>query len=269
MQKVKTTQELKNLENDPYLLELPTITESGHHEMEEENDRSIYLFPLKINFCSQQILEWCTFCVKRSKMSTEEDIFNESENRGIRPSETIKLKNIGFLEKRSTFFNCPACEAIKLSVNRLQMPTDCAERIQKARDRIKEHCSADKIKSKEQKLLEEQRGKQDKIFCFIHENVRNHLQQVVSPYKSHLTNKNKFLYVFYYSKITAKKCEIALAKAAKPENSNQIIALRNIIKTLVDHINRVKDELHRNKDLANLSKKYWKNVREIYALTKL
>uniref|UniRef100_A0A1A9VAH5 MICOS complex subunit MIC60 n=1 Tax=Glossina austeni TaxID=7395 RepID=A0A1A9VAH5_GLOAU len=56
------------------------------------------------------------------------------------------------------------------------------------------------------------------------------------------------------------KCEIALAKAAKPENHDQIIAVRNKIKTLVDHINRVKDELYRNKDLANMSEKYWKNV---------
>uniref|UniRef100_A0A1B0BMJ6 MICOS complex subunit MIC60 n=1 Tax=Glossina palpalis gambiensis TaxID=67801 RepID=A0A1B0BMJ6_9MUSC len=56
------------------------------------------------------------------------------------------------------------------------------------------------------------------------------------------------------------KCEIALAKAAKPENHDQIIAVRNKIKTLIDHINRVKDELYRNKDLANMSEKYWKNV---------
>uniref|UniRef100_A0A1B0F9A5 MICOS complex subunit MIC60 n=1 Tax=Glossina morsitans morsitans TaxID=37546 RepID=A0A1B0F9A5_GLOMM len=64
------------------------------------------------------------------------------------------------------------------------------------------------------------------------------------------------------------KCEIALPKAAKPENHDQIIAVRNKIKTFVDHINRGKDELYRNKDLANMSEKYWKNVREIYTITK-
>uniref|UniRef100_A0A1A9UFD6 Uncharacterized protein n=1 Tax=Glossina austeni TaxID=7395 RepID=A0A1A9UFD6_GLOAU len=114
-------------------------------------------------------------------MSTEEDIFNESVQ--IRAAETIELKNIGFLEKRSTSFNCPACEAIKLSVIRLQMhmwllyrplgfrfrrkvaydimkleskPRDCAEHIQKARLPIKKHCSAGKIESKDRKELGEE-----------------------------------------------------------------------------------------------------------------
>uniref|UniRef100_T1PC79 MICOS complex subunit MIC60 n=1 Tax=Musca domestica TaxID=7370 RepID=T1PC79_MUSDO len=56
------------------------------------------------------------------------------------------------------------------------------------------------------------------------------------------------------------RCEIALAKAAKPENHEQILAARNKIKTLVDHINTVKDELYKNKDLASMSEKYWRNV---------
>uniref|UniRef100_A0A1A9W3S9 MICOS complex subunit MIC60 n=1 Tax=Glossina brevipalpis TaxID=37001 RepID=A0A1A9W3S9_9MUSC len=56
------------------------------------------------------------------------------------------------------------------------------------------------------------------------------------------------------------KCEVALAKAAKPENHDQVVAVRNKIKTLIDHINKVKDELYRNKDLASTSEKYWKNV---------
>ncbi|XP_037814732.1 MICOS complex subunit Mic60 isoform X1 [Lucilia sericata] len=56
------------------------------------------------------------------------------------------------------------------------------------------------------------------------------------------------------------KCEIALAKAAKPENHDQILAVRNKIKKLVDHINNVKDELYKNKDIASMSEKYWRNV---------
>lgn len=60
--------------------------------------------------------------------------------------------------------------------------------------------------------------------------------------------------------IFAEKCEIALAKAAKPENHEQIMAVRNKVKTLVDHINKVKDELYQSKDLASISEKYWRNV---------
>ncbi|XP_073814996.1 inner membrane mitochondrial protein mitofilin isoform X2 [Musca autumnalis] len=56
------------------------------------------------------------------------------------------------------------------------------------------------------------------------------------------------------------RCEIALAKAAKPDNHEQILAARQKIKTLVDHINTVKDELYKNKDLASMSEKYWRNV---------
>ncbi|TMW53440.1 hypothetical protein DOY81_001438 [Sarcophaga bullata] len=56
------------------------------------------------------------------------------------------------------------------------------------------------------------------------------------------------------------KCEIALAKAAKPDNNDQILAVRNKIKKLVDHINNVKDELYKNKDAASISEKYWRNV---------
>ncbi|XP_059217815.1 MICOS complex subunit Mic60 isoform X2 [Stomoxys calcitrans] len=56
------------------------------------------------------------------------------------------------------------------------------------------------------------------------------------------------------------RCEVALAKAAKPENHEQILAVRNKVKKLVDHINTVKDELYKNKDLASMSEKYWRNV---------
>ncbi|XP_065371968.1 MICOS complex subunit Mic60 [Calliphora vicina] len=56
------------------------------------------------------------------------------------------------------------------------------------------------------------------------------------------------------------KCEIALAKAAKPDNHDQILAVRAKIKKLVDHINNVKDELYKNKDIASMSEKYWRNV---------
>ncbi|XP_075147961.1 inner membrane mitochondrial protein mitofilin isoform X1 [Haematobia irritans] len=56
------------------------------------------------------------------------------------------------------------------------------------------------------------------------------------------------------------RCEVALAKAAKPDNHDQILAVRNKVKTLVDHINTVKDELYKNKDLASMSEKYWRNV---------
>lgn len=56
------------------------------------------------------------------------------------------------------------------------------------------------------------------------------------------------------------KCEIALAKATKPENHDQILAIRRKVKTLVDHITNVKDELYKNKDLASMSEKYWRNV---------
>ncbi|KAM7361738.1 inner membrane mitochondrial protein mitofilin isoform 2-T2 [Cochliomyia hominivorax] len=56
------------------------------------------------------------------------------------------------------------------------------------------------------------------------------------------------------------RCEVALAKAAKPENHDQILAVRNKIKKLVNHINNVKDELYKNKDIASMSEKYWRNV---------
>lgn len=56
------------------------------------------------------------------------------------------------------------------------------------------------------------------------------------------------------------KCEIALSKAATADNHEQIIAVRKKIKTLVEHINQVKDELYQHKDLATVSEKYWRNV---------
>lgn len=58
----------------------------------------------------------------------------------------------------------------------------------------------------------------------------------------------------------SERCEVALANAAKADNHDQVIAVRNKIKKLVDHINRVKDELYRNKDNASISEKYWRNV---------
>ncbi|XP_029404494.2 MICOS complex subunit Mic60 isoform X1 [Bactrocera dorsalis] len=56
------------------------------------------------------------------------------------------------------------------------------------------------------------------------------------------------------------KCEIALSKAATADNHEQITTIRKKIKTLVDHINHVKDELYQHKDLATVSEKYWRNV---------
>lgn len=53
---------------------------------------------------------------------------------------------------------------------------------------------------------------------------------------------------------------MALAKFAKPENHEQIFGVRNKVKDLMDHINKAKDELYKNKDLAQISEKYWKNV---------
>lgn len=56
------------------------------------------------------------------------------------------------------------------------------------------------------------------------------------------------------------KCEQALVKVAKPENREKVLLVRKKIRSLLQHINVVKDELYRNKDLANMSEKYWKNV---------
>ncbi|CAD6994257.1 MICOS complex subunit Mic60 [Ceratitis capitata] len=56
------------------------------------------------------------------------------------------------------------------------------------------------------------------------------------------------------------KCEIALSKAANSDNHDQIIAIRKKVKTLMEHINHVKDELYQHKDLATMSEKYWRNV---------
>ncbi|GBP97644.1 MICOS complex subunit Mic60 [Eumeta japonica] len=53
---------------------------------------------------------------------------------------------------------------------------------------------------------------------------------------------------------------VALANAAKADNHDQVIAVRNKIKQLVDHINNVKDELYKIKYDASISEKYWKNV---------
>uniref|UniRef100_A0A1A9ZP92 MICOS complex subunit MIC60 n=1 Tax=Glossina pallidipes TaxID=7398 RepID=A0A1A9ZP92_GLOPL len=77
-------------------------------------------------------------------------------------------------------------------------------------------------------------------------------------------HKHKARYVYQKQKLRdVNKCEIALVKAAKPENHDQIIAVHNKIKTLVDHINRVKNELYRNKDLANMSENFNKVVNDI------
>lgn len=56
------------------------------------------------------------------------------------------------------------------------------------------------------------------------------------------------------------KCEIALSKAASTSNHEEITVVRNKIQTLSDHINKVKDDLFRAKDSANISEKYWKKV---------
>ncbi|KAL5284237.1 IMMT family protein [Megaselia abdita] len=56
------------------------------------------------------------------------------------------------------------------------------------------------------------------------------------------------------------KCEIALSKAASTANHEQITVVRNKIQKLSDHINKVKDDLFRAKDSANISEKYWKKV---------
>ncbi|XP_017483076.1 PREDICTED: MICOS complex subunit Mic60 isoform X1 [Rhagoletis zephyria] len=56
------------------------------------------------------------------------------------------------------------------------------------------------------------------------------------------------------------KCEIALSKAATSENHEQIVTIRKKIKSLLEHINHVKDELYQHKDLATMSEKYWRNV---------
>ncbi|XP_050338845.1 MICOS complex subunit Mic60 isoform X1 [Bactrocera neohumeralis] len=56
------------------------------------------------------------------------------------------------------------------------------------------------------------------------------------------------------------KCEMALSKAVTSDNHEQITTIRKKIKTLVDHINHVKDELYQHKDLAAVSEKYWRNV---------
>lgn len=66
--------------------------------------------------------------------------------------------------------------------------------------------------------------------------------------------------IFIIILLFVEKCEIALAKAAKPDNNDQILAVRSKIKKLVDHINNVKDELYKNKDAASISEKYWRNV---------
>lgn len=66
--------------------------------------------------------------------------------------------------------------------------------------------------------------------------------------------------------IILERCEIALAKAAKADNHDQILAVRSKIKKLVDHINNVKDELYKNKDIASMSEKYWRNVCSIKLL---
>lgn len=56
------------------------------------------------------------------------------------------------------------------------------------------------------------------------------------------------------------KCEIALSKVADAKNHEQVLAVRNKIKTFMDHINNVKDELYKTKDTSNMSEKYWRNV---------
>lgn len=49
-------------------------------------------------------------------------------------------------------------------------------------------------------------------------------------------------------------------KVVQPDNRDEVLGVRNKIQSLMQHINHVKDELYRTKDMANMTEKYWKNV---------
>lgn len=69
-----------------------------------------------------------------------------------------------------------------------------------------------------------------------------------------------FAWNAYWKLYVLEKCEIALSKATSSANHEQITTIRNKIQKLSDHINKVKDDLFRAKDSANVSEKYWKKV---------
>ncbi|XP_055853064.1 MICOS complex subunit Mic60 isoform X2 [Episyrphus balteatus] len=55
-------------------------------------------------------------------------------------------------------------------------------------------------------------------------------------------------------------CQIALSKIANASNHDRVLEVRNKTKTLTDHINGVKNELYKLKDVSSLSENYWKKV---------
>lgn len=59
------------------------------------------------------------------------------------------------------------------------------------------------------------------------------------------------------------KCELVLSKIVDPSNQEKVLAIRNKIRTFVEHINQLKDELYKNKDLSSISEKYWRNVSSV------
>ncbi|XP_017873284.1 PREDICTED: MICOS complex subunit Mic60 isoform X1 [Drosophila arizonae] len=58
------------------------------------------------------------------------------------------------------------------------------------------------------------------------------------------------------------RCQIALSKAANAKNQEKVEQVRDKIQKLVAHINKVKDELYRQKDTASVSDKYWRSVEQ-------
>jgi len=60
--------------------------------------------------------------------------------------------------------------------------------------------------------------------------------------------------------LVLEKCELALSKIVNATNQEKVSAVRSKIKNFEEHINKSKEELYRNKDLATISEKYWRNV---------
>ncbi|XP_055922362.1 MICOS complex subunit Mic60 [Eupeodes corollae] len=58
------------------------------------------------------------------------------------------------------------------------------------------------------------------------------------------------------------KCELALSEIGNVKNNERIMEVRKKIKTLSDHINDVKNEVYKSKDISKSSEKYWKKVEE-------
>ncbi|XP_037946966.1 MICOS complex subunit Mic60 isoform X2 [Teleopsis dalmanni] len=110
------------------------------------------------------------------------------------------------------------------------------------------------------------------ILKIFNEDVRNIVDQAINQVDPTLWNtlRNKTsardTAVEYAEKLAREavekieKCEIALGKAIDTENQDQILIVRNRVKTFMDHINSVKDELYKTKDVATMSEKYWKSV---------